>query len=256
MDYDDATAERMEAGYRGPDVSAQRAHVQELLALQPGEAVIDIGSGPGFLASEMAETVGPSGSVLGIDKAPVMLRRASARNTRPWLRFGSGDAMALPVADSCVDVAVCTQVAEYLSDTARFCAEFARVLRPGGRGLILTTDWNALRWNTADPGRMAMVVEALISPIVHHDLPLRLAGLLRGAGLTVRRVEGFALVNHRREAGSYGMLTEGFAESAARAAGFSTAMVDAWCAELEALDAAGAYFISVPRYSFVVDKPA
>ncbi|MEL7174177.1 MAG: methyltransferase domain-containing protein, partial [Pseudomonadota bacterium] len=142
MDYDEAAAERLETVYRGTDMAAQRRFTLAQLALSPGERVIDIGSGPGFLAAEMAEAVGPAGAVLGVDISEALLARARARNAHAWLSYAWGDATALPTPDAAFDVAVSVQVAEYVADTEGFCAELARVLRPGGRGLVVATDWD------------------------------------------------------------------------------------------------------------------
>ena len=52
--FDEATSRRVEATYGTPDVVEQRRIVRDALGLQPGQDVLDLGSGPGFLASEMA----------------------------------------------------------------------------------------------------------------------------------------------------------------------------------------------------------
>ena len=66
MDYDERAAEKLERVYTGRDVMRQRSHTLDILALQPGEHVLDVGSGPGFLAQDMAKAVGPTGRVLGL----------------------------------------------------------------------------------------------------------------------------------------------------------------------------------------------
>ena len=62
LEFDDETARRVEAVYTTPDVVAQRTTIRSALAPAPGERVLDIGSGPGFLAAEIARDVGPSGA--------------------------------------------------------------------------------------------------------------------------------------------------------------------------------------------------
>ena len=62
MQFDEATSRRVEATYTTPDVSGQRQVIRTALGLKPGEDVLDIGSGPGFLACEMSAEVGPGGS--------------------------------------------------------------------------------------------------------------------------------------------------------------------------------------------------
>ena len=79
MQFDEATSRRVEATYTTPDVAGQRRVIRAALGLKPGEDVLDIGSGPGFLASEMSAEVGPGGSVIGVDPSPSMLAIACGR---------------------------------------------------------------------------------------------------------------------------------------------------------------------------------
>ena len=89
LDFDEENARRLVAVYTTPDVIEQRRAIRAALALQPGERVLDIGSGPGFLAAEMAEEVGPDGAVHGIDSSDSMLaiaRRQDGRGRLPLRR--------------------------------------------------------------------------------------------------------------------------------------------------------------------------
>jgi protein-L-isoaspartate O-methyltransferase len=93
LQFDEAASRRSEATYMTPDVVEQRRAVRAALALGQGEKVLDIGSGAGLLAREMAAEVGAVGSVDGIDPSESML--ALARRRRPpdgaaELRFGVG----------------------------------------------------------------------------------------------------------------------------------------------------------------------
>jgi arsenite methyltransferase len=76
LQFDDAGARRIEAIYSTPDVVAQRRWTRKALNLRPGESVLDVGSGPGFLAAEMASEVGPTGRVSGVDISEAMLSMA------------------------------------------------------------------------------------------------------------------------------------------------------------------------------------
>jgi SAM-dependent methyltransferase len=125
LDFDEENARRVEAVYTTPDVIEQRRVTRAALSLQPGERVLDIGSGPGFLAAEMAAEVGPDGHVHGIDPSESMLARARRRDAP--VEYGIGDALALPFPDEHFDVAVCTQVYEYVENVAAVLAEARRV---------------------------------------------------------------------------------------------------------------------------------
>ena len=79
IEFDADAASRVEAAYTTPDIVAQRDRVRAALALEPGEQVLDVGVGPGFLAAEMAVEVGPDGRVCGIDTSAAMLEVAARR---------------------------------------------------------------------------------------------------------------------------------------------------------------------------------
>src|SRR6185436_9326829 len=97
LQFDEKQAKQVETTYMTPDVVEQRRATRALLALQPGERVLDIGSGPGFLADEMAEAVGPEGAVRGVDQSESMLAIARRRATR--VEYALGDALSLPYKD-------------------------------------------------------------------------------------------------------------------------------------------------------------
>lgn len=139
LQFDEDASRRVERIYTTPDVIQQRQAILRALALQPGERVIDIGSGPGLLACEMAAAVGTGGRICGVDVSENMLALARAR--RPpagsgTVEYQEAGAPTLPYADASFDVAVCTQVYEYVDDVPAALLELRRVLRPGGRALV------------------------------------------------------------------------------------------------------------------------
>src|SRR5687768_11913811 len=127
LQFSEEAARKLEEVYSTPDIVAQRRAILDLLTLAPGETVIDIGCGPGFLCEQMAEIVGSKGRVLGIDVSQDLLALARDRNNREWLTYQDGDAKALKVDDSSFDVAVSVQVLEYVDDPDRALSEMHRV---------------------------------------------------------------------------------------------------------------------------------
>lgn len=257
MEYDDAAAERLEAVYLGPDVVAQREDTLRRIATKEGERVLDIGSGPGFLAAALAEQTGPKGEVIGIDISPQMVDRASQRNTVDWLRYQCADATALPFEDNHFNSVVSTQVAEYLLDIAKFSSEVFRVLKPDGRGLILATDWGGVCWHSDHPERMEKVLNAFASHCADRKLPRTLAARLQKAGLVVEDVSYFSIVNVDRYDGCYGEMIVPFI--VAYVNGQRTVPdeeLHAWVEEQAALNARGAHFFSTGRFSFLISKLA
>lgn len=101
-----------------------------LLPLSPCH-ILDAACGTGRHAEWLAAH---GHDLLGIDVSPAMLARARAKI--PGSRFEQGDLTALPQSDASVDVVLCTLALVHLADLRPALAEFARVLRPGGRIVI------------------------------------------------------------------------------------------------------------------------
>lgn len=110
-----------------------------LVAMSEISAVLEIGSGPGELALEIARRL-PGGDVVGIDLAEVMIdaavQRARTEHLDERVRFLLADVVALPLADATFDVAVSTLSLHHWEDPPAAFAEIGRVLRPGGTALI------------------------------------------------------------------------------------------------------------------------
>lgn len=256
MEYDEAAAERLEAVYRTADVVAQRDDTLARLALRPGERVLDVGSGPGFLAAEMATAVGPNGRVRGVDLSAQMVRRAASRTGCGWIDFRVGDATALDEPDGSWDVAVSTQVAEYVPDTTAFCAELFRVLAPGGRALVVATDWDGIVWHTEDPERMARVMTAFRAHCADPNLPRRLAALMRGAGFADVRASAFPLVTTDWQRPTYCQGMMSFVKGFCEGRGLVPAEeLDAWIDEQARLAADGRLFFATVRFVFEGRRP-
>jgi arsenite methyltransferase len=105
--------------------------------LQPGEVVLDIGSGAGIDTILAARHVGPDGRVIGLDIVPEMCDRAHVHaeeaGVAGWVEFRLGEMEQIPLPDSSVDVVVSNGVLNLSARKSRAIAEIFRVLRPGGR---------------------------------------------------------------------------------------------------------------------------
>jgi len=146
------------------------------LALQTGETVLDLGSGPGLDAFLAARQVGPGGRVIGVDMTPAMLERARANAAKIGLshvEFREGRLEALPVESGSIDAVTSNCVINLVPDKRAVFAEVARVLRPGGRMVISD-----------------ILLEGRLPEAIEKDL-LAYVGCVSGA---MRREEYFALV--------------------------------------------------------------
>lgn len=104
--------------------------------IQPGEQVVDVGSGAGIDSLIAARLVAPGGAVIGVDMTTVMLekaRRAAQEGGFANVAFRQGYAEALPVADGWADVVISNGVLNLTLDKGVALREMRRVLKPGGR---------------------------------------------------------------------------------------------------------------------------
>jgi arsenite methyltransferase len=253
LEFDEETARQVESAYTTPDVIEQRRAFRSAIGLRPGERVLDIGSGPGFLAVEMAEEVGPEGRVVGVDPSESMLAMSRRRAPGATTEFRSGDALELPFPDESFDVAVSTQVYEYVKDVPTALAEARRVLRPGGRLLILDTDWDSIVWHSNDPQRMRRVLEAWNEHLADPYLPRRLPGLLAAAGLELRTCSVIPLLNRTYDRDAFSSrLIDVIAGFVPGRDDVSEAEAAAWAEDVRELGAD--YFFSLNRYVFAATR--
>jgi demethylmenaquinone methyltransferase/2-methoxy-6-polyprenyl-1,4-benzoquinol methylase len=121
-----------------------RERAADLARIGPGSRVLDVATGTGDLAIELARRVAPGGEVVGSDFSEGMLSRArekaaktSAGSARVRPDFEWGDALELPYPADSFDAATVGFGARNFSDLARGLTEMARVVRPGGRVVVL-----------------------------------------------------------------------------------------------------------------------
>jgi demethylmenaquinone methyltransferase/2-methoxy-6-polyprenyl-1,4-benzoquinol methylase len=116
-----------------------RARAVDFARVGPGSRVLDVATGTGDLALELARRVAPGGEVVGSDFSEGMLARARSKQRPPGVdvRFEWGDGLALPYAEDSFDAAMVGFGIRNFSDLARGLSELARVVRPGGRVVVL-----------------------------------------------------------------------------------------------------------------------
>ena len=128
-----------------------------LLPVQAGDRVLDVGTGTGAVATAAVETAGPSGLVVGVDRADAMLRAADTRN---GARRVDAEAPGLPFANDSFDVAGASFVLPHCQDYSSALADMVRVCRPGGR--IGISAWGSM---ANDAGRLwKQVVDSYVDP--------------------------------------------------------------------------------------------
>ena len=145
--------------------------------------VLDVGSGPGDLAVEVARRL-PGASLVGVDLAPAMVdwarRNAAAAGLETRIRFELADGARLPLSDASIDLVVSSLSLHHWDQPAVVFAELRRVLRPGGTALVY--DPAALMYSTAELAEMlgdAGWVPVAAEPVRIGRLPLTLFRRIR-----------------------------------------------------------------------------
>jgi ubiquinone/menaquinone biosynthesis C-methylase UbiE len=160
--------------------------------LRTGLRVLDLGSGTGYPALLAAQTVGPSGSVIGIDLADRMLAAAERKAARLGLAnvtFQTGDITTLPFGPDAFDAVTSRFCLMFLPDIPTAVAEIARVLKPGG--WVATAVWSSPEKNPSIRLAIDAIKQVIVLPqpdpaapgIFRLASPGDLAGLLRQAGM-------------------------------------------------------------------------
>ena len=112
-----------------------RERAADMANVGPGSRVLDVATGTGDLAIELRRRVGDGGEVIGLDFSEKMLELA--RKKAPAIRFEQGNALELPYGDDEFDAATVGFGVRNFSDLDRGLAELSRVVKPGGRVVIL-----------------------------------------------------------------------------------------------------------------------
>ncbi len=254
--FDEAAAKKTDRAYRTPDVTRQRMRTLEALQLKARELVLDVGCGSGLLADDMAGLVGPDGHVVGIDASPDMLALAEKRCADlPQIRLKHSNAEDIPEGDNSFDAAACVQVLLYVSDVPAALSEMYRVLKPGGRVVVVETDWRGTVLNSFDDSITRRMLAAWDDAVASPNLPARLGPLMSAQGFSAVNVDAFPIVNTSYTPGIWSMdMLEQFAEYAREQGAVSVADSHAWLGDLQHKGAEGSYFFCVNRFIFTAVK--
>ena len=173
-----------------------RARAADLADVRPGDRVLDVATGTGDLAIELARRVAPGGEVIGSDFSDGMLERA--REKDPAIRWEHADALALPYGDDEFRAATVGFGARNFGDLEKGIGEMARVVAPGGKVVVLEittptkpplSTFFSLWFDRVIPlvGKVAADPQAysyLPSSVRRFPGPEGLGAVLAGAGLT------------------------------------------------------------------------
>lgn len=182
--------EQLEALPESANMGLSCGNPTAIASLQPGEVVVDLGSGGGFDCFLAGPKVGATGRVIGVDMTPEMLAKAR-RNIASYekstglsnVEFRLGEIEYLPLADASVDVVISNCVINLSSDKRQVWQEIARILKPGGR--VAASDMALLQ---PLPEAVMELMEALVGCVSGAVLMSDYQAMIEEAGLKVLKL--------------------------------------------------------------------
>ena len=231
---------------RCPDQAQVNAALRDVVAGQPGEHVLEVGCGSGALSRLVAPDLRPSGEMVGVDVAPDMI--AAARQyavADSSLRFEVASGEQLPFDEATFDVAFAARLLLHVADPVVVVREMARVVKPGGRVVLLDWDWETIAVDHPD---RALTRRLLNWRCDNHGgdnwSGRKLLGHAAAAGLGNLSVFPVTTVARDESAALTGTLWRA-AEVARERGGITSQEYDAWVSELKHRIAAGRFLASI-----------
>lgn len=232
-----------------PDQLQVNQAVCESLSPHPGERLLEVGSGTGVICRMVAPLVAPGGSVAGVDVSPDFTRLASDLGTTAGLsatlHHHIGRAEYLPYADACFDGAWAARLLLHTDRPDRVVEEMRRVVRPGGRVVLMDWDFDTVAVDHPD---RSLTRRLLHWRSDHHGgnnwSGRQLYARAHAAGLYNLRVRPVVVVSHEESSALTQSLWRA-AEVARDAGAIAPAEHDAWVSELKTQIAAGHFMASI-----------
>jgi ubiquinone/menaquinone biosynthesis C-methylase UbiE len=180
-------------------------------------------------------------------------RRCSAHRQ---VTFHQADILQMPFAEATFDVALATQVYEYVADIDDALRELWRVMKPGAQVLLVDTDWESCVWACRDEARMRRMMQGWSQHIPHPQLPRTMRQRLQRAGFADVQAHTIPLMNMACSPDTFSGGMMGFiANFVGGLPDFGPQLAADWQADVRSMEDAGGYFFSISRYVFVARKP-
>jgi ubiquinone/menaquinone biosynthesis C-methylase UbiE len=253
--FDEQFLLHLETYHQSASALAKRERYLTMLNPLPGQQILDLGCGGGDFCRVLAPLVSPGGQVTGVDLSPdavILATRSSDSTESGLLAFEQGDGHDLRFADRSFDAATCISMLGFCQDPSRVLSELQRVLRQGGRLLLVNSDEEARHWGGSGGELGRRVMRAIANRGYDPRISQRLVDLLEGSGFHVLQKEVVVGVERHYRPGAAGytlahILREYLVESGAVSAG----EYERWLSELAASAQEGSYAYSTRTLAYL-----
>ncbi len=231
-----------------------RRRMLDLINAQEGDHILDVGCGVGHQVKRLAQLVGSTGRVEGVDMSETLIAVARRRSGELDLPIGYhvGKAYPLEYSDETFDICWSERVFMFLEDPQQALAEMIRVLRPGGRVAVQDLDLDAFIVDVPDQGLTRRIVHFLGDSMTNGWMGRQLPTLFKNAGLT-----DIAVVPHLYilTYSFHNLVFRGIVDKAQEAGVGSEAEATRWWNHLEKAADAGRFLSVVPGFIVFGRKP-
>lgn len=230
--------------------------IAEFLQIKEGHHIVDVGCGLGSAARILAQYVGSSGQVIGVDKSEVMIAEARKRSEESGLpvAFLKADAHKLPYENNLFNGCFCRGVFEIISDPQQVLAEMVRIVQPGGRIIVPAPDAGTWTIDASNRAVTRRIIEFISDQEVNGWIGRQLPRIFKEIGLQSVMVLPETWVTQ-----DYDLLYEFWLQSHLEAALLAGVISDdeviEWLGELEQRSQAGHFYSAITTFVVSGQKP-
>jgi SAM-dependent methyltransferase len=238
-----------------PDQRQAHDALVAALAPKPGERLLDMGCGTGIIARRLATSMAESGEVIGVDISRTMVEFARQCPTPPNLRYERADGGALPFADSAFDGASMARTLMHAEHPHELLVELCRVIRPGGRLVVLEADWGTVAVDHSDRPLTRRIVDWRTDTVDGDNwMGRQVPGRCLAAGWHVSEVRVLVTMGRDDRTTHFGSLRR-CGELALQHGVITQAEHDGWVGELDVRLSTGRFFATMNETIVVVVRP-
>jgi ubiquinone/menaquinone biosynthesis C-methylase UbiE len=188
----------MDEAQKPAGIQTSKQIMLERMNVAPGEAILEVGCGPGTDLFDLAGRVGPTGRLVGLDASEVMIAEARRRASVLGfpIVFEQGDVLSLPFEDGSFDACRAARLLEHLPNPELALTEMVRVVRHTGRIVVFDFDWDTLVIDHPDRPTTRMIVLSYADSIRNGWIGRQLPRLFKEQYLEVRSFDPVQVFVH------------------------------------------------------------